>query len=356
MSIFYEMSHLPLGILDCSVENLGQYLSGPTLVRLPGLRQPPVFVSVLLHGNEHSGFVAIQSLLKEYFSRGHRLPRECWIFFGNLEAAKRNKRRLDEGPDFNRIWDETEASLRPMVSYIKEQILKKKIEIVIDIHNNTGVNPIYSCITSPNKACLGLASLFSNFVILATEPKSALSLQFSSLVPVAMTLECGISRSPLGIERAKKLVRACLEMESSELYNLPIEHIEAYQSMARIEIDRGLSVGLMGDTGRQPDLLLRPDLEQMNFREYDSGTFLGRLKFPKKSWCRVLPMAEGFDMNIFRVRGLNIEFNQPLVPAMFTLEKEILKQDCLGYLMKRTLVELGRGDDTMELHLEGSPT
>jgi len=44
---------------------------------LPGRRPTPLFVSVLLHGNEDSGVVALQSVLRAY--AGRRLPRALSI-------------------------------------------------------------------------------------------------------------------------------------------------------------------------------------------------------------------------------------------------------------------------------------
>ena len=75
-------------------------LTGPTLIEVPGERGPALFVSVLLHGNETSGWDALRSVLQNE----SRPPRHLRVFVGNVEAAAAGVRHLPEQPDYNRIW------------------------------------------------------------------------------------------------------------------------------------------------------------------------------------------------------------------------------------------------------------
>ena len=59
-----ERYELPEGLLDQDSRGLEAYLGGPTLIHLPGKRQPALFISVLLHGNETSGWDALRALLR----------------------------------------------------------------------------------------------------------------------------------------------------------------------------------------------------------------------------------------------------------------------------------------------------
>lgn len=61
----------------------------------------PLFVSMLLHGNETTGLLAVQRLLDKY--RDQPLPRALSVFVGNVEAARLGLRRLEGQPDYNRI-------------------------------------------------------------------------------------------------------------------------------------------------------------------------------------------------------------------------------------------------------------
>ena len=98
------LNKVPEGLLDCEARELYTILPGPTLMHLPGKREQPLFVSVLLHGNEDTGWLAIRDLLKTYQDR--ELPRSLSIFIGNVRAARFMERYTDGQPDYNRIWED----------------------------------------------------------------------------------------------------------------------------------------------------------------------------------------------------------------------------------------------------------
>ena len=56
------LDEIPEGMLQAKARELHHYLSGPTLIRLQGKRADVLFVSVLLHGNETTGWDAIREL------------------------------------------------------------------------------------------------------------------------------------------------------------------------------------------------------------------------------------------------------------------------------------------------------
>ena len=60
----------------------------------------------------------------------------------------------------------------------------------IDIHNNTGRNPHYGCITRLDKHSLQLARLFNKIVVHYTSPKTVQSYAFAEFCP-AIVVECG---------------------------------------------------------------------------------------------------------------------------------------------------------------------
>ena len=74
----------PAGLFNYRAHELMQVLNGPTLIHIRGRRQPALFVSVLLHGNETSGWEG----LCQYMANG--MPeRDLLLFVGNLAAAER---------------------------------------------------------------------------------------------------------------------------------------------------------------------------------------------------------------------------------------------------------------------------
>ena len=61
-SSFDLRGDLPPGLLAVSARDLHRLLPRPTLSELPGRRARPLFVSILLRGNEDSGLRAIQQV------------------------------------------------------------------------------------------------------------------------------------------------------------------------------------------------------------------------------------------------------------------------------------------------------
>jgi len=83
-------------------DQLHYVLAGPTLLHFAGRREPPLLVSVLLHGNESTGWSAARRLLQKYHDQ--ELPRSLSVLTGNVPAARYGKRHLAEQPDYNRVW------------------------------------------------------------------------------------------------------------------------------------------------------------------------------------------------------------------------------------------------------------
>jgi len=146
-----ELCALPAGLLDAGPRELDTLLGGPTLIHLPGNREPPLFVSVLMHGNEPVGWEAVRSLLTSHLERSGtlRLPRGLSLFIGNVSAAAAGVRHLPGQPDYNRIWPGSESPPTPehaMMQEVVDLMRRRGVFASVDIHNNTGCNPHYGCV------------------------------------------------------------------------------------------------------------------------------------------------------------------------------------------------------------------
>ena len=114
---------------------------------LPGRERRPLFVSVLLHGNEDTGLAAAQEVLRRHLSR--ELHRSLLLFVGNVAAAAANVRTLPGQADYNRVWPGTPTPDIPeahMARWVFDYAASRRPFASIDIHNNTGLNPHYACI------------------------------------------------------------------------------------------------------------------------------------------------------------------------------------------------------------------
>ena len=77
---------MPEGLTSLDARELHLKLPGPALIHLPGRQAEPLFVSVLLHGNEDTGWEAMRVLLRTYAQK--ELPRALSLFIGNVEVCR----------------------------------------------------------------------------------------------------------------------------------------------------------------------------------------------------------------------------------------------------------------------------
>lgn len=331
------VEHLPDGLLDTPLERLETVLGAPTLVHLPGRRQEPLFITVLAHGNEGTGFYAIQTLLQYY--RDKPLPRALSIFFSNVGAAAEGQRFLDGQADHNRVWPGTEfpdVSEAAMMQQVVDSMRQREAFASIDIHNNTGINPHYGCINRVDNQFLHLASLFSRTVVYFIRPLGVQSMAMSYVCP-SVTIECGKPDQEYGLAHARDYIDACLHLSELPVHPVASHDVDLFHTVATVKVPADVSFGFDGES---VDLRLIGDIDHLNFRELPAGTRLGQLNPGEPI---VLDVRDDNGQSVFD-RYFKIEDDalvtaRPLMPSMFTLDKKIIRQDCLGYLMERLLPE-----------------
>ena len=334
-----ETQNLPEGLLDTPLEGLEALLGGPTLVHLPGRRPEPLFITVLSHGNEGTGYYAVQALLQRY--RDRELPRALSIFFANVKAASQGLRFLDGQADFNRVWpgtDNPHAAEAAMMQQVVDSMQQRGAFASIDIHNNTGINPHYACINRVDNQFLHLASLFSRTVVYFIRPLGVQSMAMSYVCP-AVTIECGKPDQEYGLAHARDYIEACLHLNDLPEHPVPSHDIELFHTVATVKVPEAVSFSFDDDS---VDLQLLGNIDHLNFRELPTGTQLGRLK-PGASVTLDVRDENGRSVcdRYFSTEDDLLVTMRPLMPSMFTLDERIIRQDCLGYLMERLLPESG---------------
>ena len=327
------MDEIPDGLLTCPADQIAQILPAPTLFRLKGRHGPPLFVSVLLHGNEHTGFDAIQRVLGHYAGRG--LPRDMLLFIGNIAAAEQNLRTLPDQNDYNRVWPGTlipEAREVPVMREVTRIAAEHKPFASIDIHNNTGFNPHYACLNRLDEPYLHLARLFSRTVVFYTQPVGVQSMAFSDICP-AVTVECGKSGSETSIEHAAEFVSASLSLSHMPDHPVPPEDLDLMRTFAVVKVPETAQFSF---DGSEADFRFREDLDHLNFSECEPGTTFGTLGMATDHRLDITPGWDGDLLeSYFDYAGGEIRLSTDAVPAMLTLDPKAVRLDCLGYLMHR---------------------
>jgi len=323
--------------LELPAHRLYEELPGPTLVHLKGKKEPALFVSVLLHGNENSGWEVVKNILTRY--KGQTLPRSLSLFIGNIKAARYKKRKLDTQSDFNRVWRDGNKPENLMMQSILEIMKERGIFASIDIHNNNGLNPHYACINKLDKTFLKLAREFSRMVIYFIRPTGVQSLAFAKMCP-AVTLECGQPGDEYGIQITTTFVDKILQLDSIEPEENIEETTDLYHTVGIIKIPAEYNFSFNGE---KTDIAFINGIEKLNFIEINSDALLGEIK---KNILKPLIVLdeEGQDIfdKYFYIENNKIYTKTTLVPAMLTTDIDIIKQDCLCYLMER--YDLNQGE------------
>lgn len=324
---------LPPGLLDLPATRLGEVLPGPALIHLPGRRTLPLFVSVLLHGNEDTGWLAAQSVLRKY--AGSELPRALSLFIGNVEAARSGLRRLDGQPDYNRVWPGSEEA-RPaelaMMQQVVDEMRARGVFSSVDIHNNTGLNPHYACVNRLEQDFLHLATLFSRIVVYFVRPRGVQSAAFAELCP-AVTVECGKPGTPGSVEHAAAFIEACLHLSEFPAHVVAPHDIDLFHTVATVKLPEAVSFGF---DAPDAEIDFASALDHFNFRELAHDDVWGRVRAGSPARLQALDES-GADIGeqLFDYRNDAITLRRRLMPAMLTRDERVIRQDCLCYLMER---------------------
>jgi succinylglutamate desuccinylase len=331
------IDHVPDGLLGASATNLHRVLPGPTLIHLHGRKPEPLFVSVLLHGNETTGLAAIQRVLGRYTET--ELPRALSIFVGNVQAAALGQRCLDGQPDYNRVWPGadpasglTSTPEYAMMMQVVEEMRARHVFASIDIHNNTGLNPHYGCVNVLQPEFLHLATLFSHTVVFFLRPLGVQSAAFAKICP-ATTVECGKPGDATAEEHAEGFVVAALHLDHFPSKSISPNDVNLFHTVAVVKVPDATSFHF---GHAQADLQLDPTIDHMNFRELEPGTRFGRVAAGAGMPLVALD-EQGNDVTsqYFEIGDSELRLTRRTMPSMLTLDERIIRQDCLCYLMER---------------------
>lgn len=320
---------VPDELYDVSPAAVHEVLGGPTLITVEGEREPPLFVSVLLHGNEPAGLFAMQRVLRAF--RGRPLPRSLLLFVGNVSAAREGLRRLDGQPDYNRVWLGGDTPEHAMAARVLDEVRARGAFASVDVHNNSGKNPHYACVNTPDPGSLHLAARFAERAIYSTTPRGVLTSAMSPLCP-SVTLECGHPDDEAGYALAARFIEELLALERIDVEERLPAGLRLYESAAVLCVPDAISFAFEG--GADADLVFPRDLDELNFRELSPGVPLARAR-PGVSRPILALCPDGADLTerFFTVDDGRVLTREALVPSMLTLDARVIRQDCLGYLL-----------------------
>ncbi len=333
------LEQLPEGLLEKPATALYQQLSGPTMVHIAGRNPRPLVVSVLQHGNEDTGWEAMRILLKHRYAY-RELPRSICLLIGNVSAARLRRRRLDGQPDFNRCWPHAESNRNVITNdpytslfrYYMDKLCEQQPFAALDIHNNTGLNPHYAALNRIDWRMIHLARLFSDKIVYFTMPHGTLSNAMAEHCP-SLTLECGQAGNVHGTDHALEYIEQCLQLDSIDDTPLPTEQTQLYHMLATVYVSADLRFSFMPEKSM---LSFIANLDHLNFTEMPPGTLLAHMH-GHNSRCLLALDHYGQDItdSCFSFSDGTVRTLRPLMPSMLTPDVQVIRQDCLCYLMER---------------------
>ncbi len=324
----------PKGLADCpSSRDIARILPGPRWMAIEGEQKAPLFLSTLLHGNEKTSFHVLSALANDY--AGKRPPRSLLIFVGNVAAAALGKRVLDEQPDYNRIWhggihDQTPEHV--MAEAVKHKVAAAHPFAAIDIHNTTGRNPHYGCVSSMRAADLYMLQYFADIGVYYQNPPTTLSIAFSKICP-SITIECGQSGNMVGFNRALALVRHVLALDAFPKDTTLAPEFRLFETVGRVLVDPEKSISFTGDDMPDSDIVLDSNIEAFNFTDLPAKSVFARSNLGENPLRVINEFGENLTADFFDQIDGQIQVKRQVTPAMITSDTAIIRQDCLSYLM-----------------------
>lgn len=203
----------------------------------------------------------------------------------------------------------------------------------IDLHNNTGVNPHYACINVLDSDFFHLARLFSRTVVYFLRPHGVQSLAMSKFCP-SVTVECGRTGDESGVVHAAEFLHASLNLHAFPEHPISPHDIDLFHTVATVKVPQEYEIAFGEDS--RADIVFRSDLDHLNFREVDMGTEIAQIRAGSGAKLHVIDESgREVERQFFCMDNNRLNLCSMVMPSMFTLNKEVIRQDCLGYLMER---------------------
>lgn len=299
----------PSALFNLPAKRLADELDGPTLFDMRRTGVAPLFVSVLVHGNETSGWDAVRRL------RAELAAASTLLFVGNVAAARAGVRALPGRPDFNRVWEGGEGPEAKVADAVSEIVAEARPRLAVDVHNNTGRNPPYSVLARRDAATLTAARAFAGRALFATQPTGFQTGRLARYC-TAVTVEVGTPDDPSSTDRAAAFLRRLLDPTPPAGTAPALDGLALFETVARVTLS--------------DDAVVVPDTQRFNFRTAPAGA-----KLVERGALRA-HAADGTDLGDVYFRRSNgaTVLKRPSVVAMYTGDINAARQDCLCYFLE----------------------
>lgn len=307
----------------------------PALLFLDGqVEGPHRMISVLLHGNEDSGFRGLLAWLRTQPQPHNPL----WMFIGNTRAASQEgwfaDRYLPDQEDFNRVWGIHPVStrMRRCAADVLEIVTAQPLEAAIDIHNNTGDNPLYAIVPQATDESFALAGAVADTGLLWGTQEHTLMQALEPHCP-AIAVECGRAGVPEHAVLARHVIERFVAMPHLELGKRPPR---VFAVGYRVEVRPEVAFDFAESLDDELDFAIKPGLDRANFGMLLAGTPIGQI-LPGSDLPVVVTDLHGEDATerFFTVDEEGwVLTREDVTPAMMTRTRLQTRRDCLFYVVR----------------------
>ncbi len=306
----------------------------PALIHLPGRVDAPArLISVLLHGNEDSGFRGLCAWLRDR----PVVERPLWLFIGTVRAATQHgwfaHRYLADQEDFNRVWGIEPATtrMRLCAKEVLETVTSGPLEAALDVHNNTGDNPLYAIVPRPDPATMGLAAALADIGLVWGTQEHTLMQALEGVCP-AVAVECGMAGVPAHADLARRVIESFVAADGFPTTARPERLLEVRY---RVEVRPEVAFDFVPRLGESLDLASVPGLDAENFGHLPPGTLIGHT-VPGGAAPLLVTDVAGVDVTDALIQVDDegaVTLTRDVIPAMMTRTAEQTRRDCLFYVL-----------------------
>jgi len=137
----------------------------------------------------------------------------------------------------------------------------------------------------------------------------------------------------LGVTHAMEYIESCLGL--TELPDRPVlkQDMDLFHTVAIVKVPPSVEFSFSDSNA---DICFRSDLEKLNFCELPAGTGIADMRHPGKTPLTVID-EHGNEVyeRFFAGDGHRLVTRCDIMPSMLTIESDIIRKDCLCYLMER---------------------
>jgi hypothetical protein len=323
--------------IGASVESFLRYLGGPTSIFLEGQdsSRTRAFVT-LLHGNEPSGAMALFRWLKA--GRQPAVNTVCIVasVAAALATPRFSHRMLPGARDLNRCFrppfDDDQGRL---AEEILEILRLHHPEAVVDMHNTSGTGPAFGVCTHMDRQHDALVSLFTRRMIVTRLNLGAL-MEISEHSYPTVTVEVGGRLDDCAHELAWSGLCEYLQRPQVLAGDETDWGLELLRDPIRLELNPGIALAYAEQPGCGYPVVLRPDIEQLNFGVVQPDVPLGWVNGELRSlfWAQDASGRCAVS-RLLRVEAGRLFPAAPLKLFMITTNATIARSDCLFYAIEQ---------------------